>query len=272
MRGQIQKKQTISAQQNRGAIGDLTMAGAITRTKMTTTKDAIIEAEFSAVPEQVQAPTQAPQEPKAQELVGEAATEPSANAPIVPIIEQAPSNPDTALAAQPKPSSIDFGERGLQIKSFDDAWRVATAFAKSGLFGATTATQAFVKLQLGAELGLPPASAMQAIHVIDGKPSMSAALVAARIKMSGRYRFVVEKWTALGCKLNFLEKVDGQWVPCGDVTFTVEDAKVAGLMNKANWKYHPRAMCFARCITQGARSFCSDVFYGAPVYDPDELN
>lgn len=234
---------------------------------MTTTNEPI-EAEFSPV---IEAAQEQPQPQQEQEPVAEVKAEAASETAVLPAVEQTPSNPDNALATQPKPAPIDFGVGGVQIKTFDDAWRVAQAFSKSGLFGATTPMQAFVKLQLGAELGLPPASAMQAIHVIDGKPSMSAALVAARIKMSGRYRFVVEKWTALGCKLNFLEKVDGQWLPIGDVTFTVEDAKVAGLMNKHNWKSHPRAMCFARCITQGARSFCSDVFYGAPVYDPDEL-
>lgn len=46
------------------------------------------------------------------------------------------------------------------------------------------------------------------------------------------------------------------------------DAAKAGTQNMGKF---PRNMLFARCISNGVKWFCPDIFLGAPVYTPEEL-
>ncbi len=178
----------------------------------------------------------------------------------------------TDIAKQPSQPAPAFGTTGLIIRDFGEMQRIAKTFVASGYFkDIKDVAQAVVKMQLGAELGLPPVSALQAIHVIEGKPCMSSSLVAARIKSSGRYRYVAKQWDDMQCVLAFFEKQDGEWLECGEASFTIKDAAKAGVATRAQWQKYPKAMLFARAITQGARAYCADVFHGAPVYTEDEL-
>jgi hypothetical protein len=56
----------------------------------------------------------------------------------------------------------------------------------------------------------------------------------------------------------------------GISTFSLDDARRAGLTSNPTWKSYPRNMLFARALSNGARWFCPDVFNG-PVYTPEEL-
>lgn len=157
-----------------------------------------------------------------------------------------------------------------------DTMDMATHFAKSKLFkDAADVAKAFVKIQAGQELGIPPVAAMSGIHVIEGKPSLGANLIAGRIKASGKYDYRIAKLDAKECAITFFEGGE----PIGASTFTMEDAgkvqykkdgKMQPLPTKYNWRQYPRNMLFARAISNGARWYCPDIFSG-PVYTPDEL-
>ena len=167
---------------------------------------------------------------------------------------------------------IHFGPSGAELATLEDARQLSQAIVASNYFpGVAMVPQAMIKIQFGAELGMPPIASILNIHMIDGKPSMSAAMVAARVKQKG-YRYVVLEAGNDGVTIEFLERdVDTRaWLSMGTSSFTMEDAKRAGLSGKKNWQGYPRAMLFARAMTQGARMFTPDVFFGA-VYDPEEL-
>ena len=132
------------------------------------------------------------------------------------------------------------------------------------------AAQAFVKILAGHELGIGPVLSMQHIHIIDGKTSLDATMVAGLIKSSGKYDYRVERLDNKGAALTFWELRDGEWVKIGDVTWGEADAKQAGLLGRGNWGKYPRDMFFSRAITFGARRYCPDVFLG-PIYSPEEL-
>ena len=57
----------------------------------------------------------------------------------------------------------------------------------------------------------------------------------------------------------------------GVETFTIDDAKMAGLSGKGPWKSYPRAMLFNRAISDGRRTFAPDLFGGGKGYTPEEL-
>jgi hypothetical protein len=142
-------------------------------------------------------------------------------------------------------------------------------FAESHLFADTrSAAQAFVKIMAGRDLGLGAFAAMAGIHIIAGRITISANAIACCIRRSDRYDYRVMRHDDQACEIEFLR--DGQAI--GTSTFTMADAKRAGLDSNTNWRKYPRNMLFARAISNGARWYCPDLFGGSPVYTPDELN
>jgi len=153
-----------------------------------------------------------------------------------------------------------------------DVMTLGQVLAQSGYFAdAKQAGQAVVKVLAGQELGFGPIASMTGIHVIKGKIILSANLIGAAIKRSGRYDYVVKRLDATQCDIHFFHVWDKtECEKIGESTFTLEDAKKAGLVNGDNWKKYPRNMLFARAMSNGAKWFCPDIF-GGPVYTPDEL-
>ena len=144
---------------------------------------------------------------------------------------------------------------------------LAETFVRSGFFkDSRDAAQAVVKIMAGRELGFAPMASMTGIHVVDGKVTLSANLMAAAIKRSGKYNYRVVEHTADVCRIAFLE--NGEQV--GESSFSTKDATAAGVNNKQVWKAYGRNMLFARALSNGARWYCPDVF-GGPLYTPEEL-
>ena len=159
-----------------------------------------------------------------------------------------------------------------RISSVDDLARVGEVFVKSGFFADTRdAAQAIVKVMAGQELGFAPIASMTGVYIVKGKVSLSANLIAAAVKRSGRYTFRVRKHDATVCEVEFFEcdKL-GNKESIGFSSFSIEEARAAKLTDSATWKNFPRNMLYARAISNGAKWHCPDVF-GGPVYTPDEL-
>lgn len=151
--------------------------------------------------------------------------------------------------------------------SLEEAMQYAKLFAESGMFpDVKSMAQCAVKILAGRELGIPAFAAMSGIHIINGKTTLSANLMATLIKRSSRYNFRVVEQTDKVCTIRFTEKGD----ECGISSFSMQDAQTAGLLGNPSWKKYPRNMLFARALSNGARWFSSDVF-GGPVYTPEEM-
>lgn len=155
-----------------------------------------------------------------------------------------------------------------------------TEFVPAGLRGRKPAIMA--ALLYGDELGVGPMAALKGIDVIDGNPTVDAALSTSLIYKAGhklrREELRDEQGVFLGCVAHG-ERADGTR---DSFTFTLAMAARAGLMSKNNWKNYPEAMCWARAVTQLARILFPDVFMGAlyggeevepaePTRPPDEL-
>lgn len=144
---------------------------------------------------------------------------------------------------------------------------LAETFVRSGFFkDSRDAAQAVVKIMAGRELGFAPMASMTGVHIVDGKVTLSANLMAAAIKRSGKYNYRVIEHDAKGCRIAFFEGGE----PVGESSFSMQDAVAAGVSNKQVWKAYGRNMLFARALSNGARWYCPDVF-GGPLYTPEEL-
>lgn len=145
--------------------------------------------------------------------------------------------------------------------------RIAKALADSGYWDdIKSAQQAFAKLIFGRDLGLGPAQSLTEIQLIRGKPELSANLQASLVKEHPRYDYKVKFDGEQSCSVQVLE--DGE--PVGVSTFTLEDAKRAGLSSQV-WKAYPRNMLFARAMTNAVAWYCPDVTRGIRLYGQGEL-
>ncbi len=152
-------------------------------------------------------------------------------------------------------------------KTIQEMQSLGEVFVKSKFFqDSQDAAQAIVKVMAGAELGFPPIASMTGVYIVKGKVSLSANLIAAAIKRSGRYTYRVRKHDESGCEIEFFENNES----IGLSSFTREDAQRAQLLSKETWRSFFRNMAFARALSNGAKWHCPDIF-GGPVYTPEEL-
>ena len=141
---------------------------------------------------------------------------------------------------------------------------IGKAFAESGMFpDVKTAAQAIVKIQAGQEIGIPPFAAMSGIHIIQGKPTIGAGVMASCVKGSNKYDYRVVESTEQVCSIDFYQGKE----KIGNSTFTISDAKKAGTKNLDKF---PKNMLFARAMSNGVKWYTPDVFSG-PVYVPEEM-
>jgi hypothetical protein len=152
----------------------------------------------------------------------------------------------------------------LQKSTTTEIMSIGKAFAESGMFpDVKTAAQAVVKIQCGQELGIGPFAAMSGIHIIQGKPTIGAGVMASCVKGSGKYDYRVVESTEAICSIDFYQGKE----KIGNSTFTIADAKKAGTKNLDKF---PKNMLFARAMSNGVKWYTPDVFSG-PVYVPEEM-
>lgn len=152
----------------------------------------------------------------------------------------------------------------MQSLTIQDNLSVAKTFYESGMFpDIKSSSQAMVKIMAGQEFGIPPFAAMSGIHIIAGKPTIGAGLMAQRIKASGKYDYNVIELSETVCNIEFHK---GKAI-LGNSIFTIEDAKKAGTKNLDKF---PKNMLFARAISNGVRWFTPDI-YSTVVYVPEEM-
>jgi hypothetical protein len=119
----------------------------------------------------------------------------------------------------------------------------------------------------GAELGLGPMQSLNSIHVIEGRTAMSPELMRAMVARHGHRIDVVEN-SATACEVKGIRSDTGSMAT---VRWTMEDAKLAGLAGKNNWKTYPRAMLLARATSELCRIVFPDVIAGLS-YTPEEVS
>lgn len=145
--------------------------------------------------------------------------------------------------------------------------KTAQHFLTSGLFkDLRSVSQAVVKILKGRELGIGPYSSIDCINVIQGKLVINANLLAALIRKSRVYDYEIVELTPKCCSI-VITKDKKPLSPTH--TFSIEDAKAAGLTRNQTYSFYPRNMLFARCISNASRFHCPDVTHG--VYVPEDF-
>lgn len=166
---------------------------------------------------------------------------------------------DLAVKADGHPMS------GLMPVNYSDKFGLAKILSKSGLVPQSldTPEKVFIALQMGHELGLSPMVAVSNITAINGRPTLSADLMLALCRKHPDFVGVKIEATAAGCTVVLNRRNADGSVDSFTSTFSEEDAKRAGLLNKKGpWQeYRPR-MYRARSLAFACRDAFSDVLAG----------
>lgn len=125
--------------------------------------------------------------------------------------------------------------------------------------------------RLALPLGIDPAYALTAFHIIEGKPTMSAHLMLALMKRAG-YRCFDHSVPGEYGAIEVHEPVPGtgEFILLGTAKFTKDDARAAGLLSKSNWTKDIDSMLWSRTVARAARRYAPQVLMGV-VYTPDEM-
>ena len=122
-------------------------------------------------------------------------------------------------------------------------------------------------MQVGSEYGWGPGKSMQLLYVVQNRVTLSAdGAVALVMQAHPDWRFSYDVTDAVAT----VTVVDGQGEVRAKVTFSMEDAKRAGLLNKGGpWVQYPRNMLLARAKSMAARLAAPDAVGG--LYSPEEM-
>jgi len=157
---------------------------------------------------------------------------------------------------------------GVALRSTDDAIGLARMLVQAGLAPkhVKNPADAVLIMLTGAELGLGPMASLRGMHCIEGKVTLSSEMMLSIVASHG-VRFAWRKSDATCATIEL--RRDG-WEP-HVASFTIDEAKAAGLIGKDNWKKYPAAMLRARAASAACRAYCPDLLAGGGLYTPDEI-
>jgi len=184
----------------------------------------------------------------------------------------------------PSKVQVGYGETGVSIQEFDQAWKFCRAYALGTLPQNANdhevkqkTAELLVRFQHGRELGFPPGAALQVIYVVKGRPAIEGSGVMALCR-SARHRdkFIVLPHT--GCDVI---EVPGEepdligWCefhrkgePPTRTEFTLGEAARLGLTKKSDpWRAVPRQMLQYRALARAGKLYLSDIMLGVDVYE-----
>lgn len=171
--------------------------------------------------------------------------------------------PQSALAVMPERTiaqRFDFSPQ-----NFEQAMHLAEMLAVSEMVPKHSRGKVgdcFIAMQWGAELGLKPLQAMQSIAVVNGKPSIygdagKAVLLAGGCIIEEDDTAIVRSNGRARCRITRPGR------PPVERTYSTEDAKQAGLLNKEGpWKTNTQRQMAWRAFWFAARDAAADLLRG----------
>jgi hypothetical protein len=169
-------------------------------------------------------------------------------------------------------AQIGAGPMGVQLATLADYWTMATSIVRAGMAPILNAktgermtpAMVMIALQMGAEVGLPPMTALKNIAVIRGKPTIWGDALLALAFRRGLIVNIDEQVMGEGDQRTAVCTVErrGMTNPVTR-TFSVADAKKAGLWGNAGpWSNYPDRMLAMRARGFALRDAVPDALGG----------
>ncbi len=161
------------------------------------------------------------------------------------------STNETALAVSPQRSTA----LAITPSSPEQLFQMATWIGKSKMYsGITTPEAAFTVMLRGLEMGIPMSVALTEIKPFESggsiKLSVSSRLLESMAASDPDVEYI-RMQSSDANQATYVAKKKGE--PEIEHTFTMADAKVAGLDTKDNWKKYPKAMLRAAAARELSR-------------------
>jgi hypothetical protein len=187
------------------------------------------------------------------------------------------------MSTEIQKQSASFGQRGIEIRSYDELVRLAQTIADSGLApkGLEKPQSIFVAIQMGMEVGLSPMAAVQNVAVVNGRPTLWGDAVLAACRGTGELEVFEEWFESDGqasprnptkynddtCAVCRVKRRGGQVI---EQAFSVADAKRAGLWGKQGpWTQYPFRMLRNRARSFALRDGFGDALRGFRVAEEE---
>ncbi len=153
----------------------------------------------------------------------------------------------------------------MNIVPMGELERMATAIAKSNLFGAKTPEQALTLMLVSQAEGRHPALAARDYDIIQGRPAKKAeAMLRDFLEGGGKVEWHHLDDTVADATFSH---------PSGGsvrIDWTIKRAIAAGLGGRDMWKKYPRQMLRSRTVSEGIRTVCPMATSG--MYVPEEVH
>lgn len=177
-------------------------------------------------------------------------------------------------------------------KTLEQQLQLAQVIVDSRITPFKKAEAVVTAMMFANSLNMPATVALQHIHVIDGKATMSHTMIAALLEQAG----VVIEWPEDYVRVSLGKNAKGQEVFTNRTTVkfiyrcplrkkiventhstTWQQFVQQELTTKGNWKKMPKQMMRARTLTEGARMYFSKLFMGLgytteEIVDANSLN
>lgn len=197
--------------------------------------------------------------------------------PVVPVVDEQPTAQPAQLTAPSglatqmatPPVARGAGPFSLVPTSFEEGYRFARIMAASDLVPKDfrgKPENCFIAVQMGLEVGLSPMAAIQNIAVVNGRPALWGDAVLALVRGSKLFESIAESMTGTGEDLEAACAVKRRGEASVTRTFSMRDAKLAGLANKeGTWKQYPKRMLQMRARAFALRDVFPDVLKGIAI-------
>jgi hypothetical protein len=152
----------------------------------------------------------------------------------------------------------------MQLIPFDQLAMMAEVIADSKCFGIQNAKQALALGILCQAEGRHIGEVGRDYHIISGKPTLKSEAMLARFQAAGG-KVEWHEYTIESVSGTFTHPQAGSL----KVTWTIQDAKRAGLLGNPTWQKYPRQMLRNRVTAEGIRSTYPGVLSGC--YTPEEI-
>jgi hypothetical protein len=160
------------------------------------------------------------------------------------------------------------GQRGLSFGNLDEMWRFCMAVVNSGTFEEiNTPEVALIRLQAGLELGLTPIWSLTNIMVTNGRPSVWGDALLGLVLQHPECQDVIETFEGTGDELTAICEVHRRGRLPVKRTFSVNDAKRAGLHGRNVHQTFPKRMLQMRARSWACRDAFADALRGLAIVE-----
>ena len=140
---------------------------------------------------------------------------------------------------------------------------ISKELAQSRLHAHRNPADVLFVISVGESLGLSAATALMNIYNVNGMPSMKADLKLALAKRHPEYAGCEIDANTERCIVKMKRRNENGTEESIISTFTIEDAKRAGLFpKKDNWRMYPQRMLKARAISYAVNDLFPDIVFG----------